>query len=264
MVSSLDQFSFDCTGVAIVRKAIDDSTLQRAITAVDSNWPAGTPWKFPVLHLDRVFWELLTHPYLLKFSTVFAGDHFRLDHAFGVSANGSHKQLHGGPYSSQHSCFYMNTPINMRKALVGQLNFGFALRGQDKETGGFCFIPGSHKANESKDGKEVFLHIYDKNLDHHSVEVPTLNPGDLLIFSESLVHGDTGRLTQSAEPRTQIYYKITPGWMCWRDPRQNEHLLSYAENDLERRLIEPPWTGQYSEDNVSMGFNNVRRPITVK
>jgi hypothetical protein len=257
-IDPLNFYSFDSTGVAIIRGAIDPLKVQEAVTLLQKNWPKGTPWKFPVLHLGRVFWEFMTHPDLLRLSEQFAGEHFRMDHAFGVSSNGATAQLHGGPQSSQYSCFYQTLPSGDRIGLAGQLNFGFALNGQTPETGGFCYIPGSHKSADPRAGKEVLAEVYNNKFDHHSIVVPVLKPGDMLLFTEGLIHGDTGWRAKGSQ-RTQIYYKMTPGFMCWRDPAQSEHLKQYAKTPLERRLIEPPWTGRYSEDEVSMGFNNERR-----
>ena len=258
----LVQYSFETTGVSVVKNAITPEQVEQAKKAIQDNWPKGPTWKFPVLHLDRVFWQMMTHPKLVKLSRLFAGDHFRMDHAFGVAGKGTIKQLHGGPQSSQHSCFYMPISQGKRTGICGQLNFGFTLHGQSPKTGGFCYIPGSHKSVEPRAGAEILKEVYKGNMHHHSIVVPTLEPGDLLLFTEGLVHGDT-IWEGKGEPRMQIYYKITPGWMCWRDPKQNEKYLQYAENDLERRMLAAPWTGRYSENDKSMGFNNERRSPTV-
>jgi len=262
-MSQLDDYSFDCTGVAIIPNAISPVQVEQVRQLCQQNWPEGAPWKFPVLHLGRIFWELMTHPKLLALSKQFAGEHFRMDHAFGVSSNGAHPQLHGGPQSSQYSCFYQPLSFGERKGLAGQLNFGFSIEGQSPASGGFCYIPGSHKVVDPRAGREVLAEVYKNKFDHHSIVVPTLKPGDMMLFTEALIHGDTG--TRRGHPsRMQIYYKMTPGFMCWRDPAQNEHLLQYAETDLEKKLMASPWTGRYSEDAYSMGFDNERRTPTVK
>jgi len=260
---NLEEYSFETTGVSIIKGALPPDVVGRAKEAVfRHDWPDGyPPWKFPILHLGRVFWELMTRSEVLRLCGKFAGDHFRMDHAFGVSGRGAVRQLHGGPQSSQHSCFYMPISQGYRAGLCGQLNFGFTLHGQSPQTGGFCYIPGSHKSVDPRAGKEILDEVYRGQIHHPSIVVPTLEPGDMMLFTEGLVHGDT--LWQGdGEPRMQIYYKMTPGWMCWRDPAQNAKYLQYAETDLERRMLEPPWTGRYSEDSYSMGFNNERRNPT--
>lgn len=258
-------YSFECTGVAIIPNALTYTQVEEAKWLIRQNWPEGAPWKFPVLHLGGIFWDMMTHPHLLNLCNQFAGEHFRMDHAFGLTSNGAIPQLHGGPQSSQYSCFYLPLSFGDRKGLAGQLNFGFCLEGQSPETGGFCYVPGSHKVVDSRAGREVLTEVYGGKFDHHSITVPTLIPGDMIVFTEALIHGDTGwRKKSPGSCRMQVYYKMTPGFMCWRDPAQNEHLLKYARTDLERRLMAPPWTGRYSETAVSMGTDNSRREPTVQ
>jgi hypothetical protein len=257
-----EKYSFSTTGVAIIPEVLHRDRLARAIAAVEDRWPGGGQWKFPVLHLDRVFWDMMTHPTVLEFCREFTGEHFRMDHAFGVSGDAAQRQMHGGPYSSQHSCFCL--PIPGGSSFVGQLNIGFTLHGQSPETGGFCYVPGSHRSTDPRAGAELLEEVYDHDFNHHSIVVPTLWPGDLMVFTEALVHGDTGQ-NKSHVPttRTQIYYKMTPGFMCWRDPEENKKYLGYAKTELERKMLEPPWTGRYSEDANSMGITNERREGTL-
>ena len=167
-MNPIPAYSFETTGVAIIKNAISPEKITAARNAVTDNWAGKrVPWKFPVLHLGRIFWELMTHPDLLELSHQFAGENFRMDHAFGVSSNGAIAQLHGGPQSSQYSCFYHTLPSGERKGLAGQLNFGFALHGQTPETGGFCYIPGSHKSADPRAGQEVLAQVYGNKFNHH-------------------------------------------------------------------------------------------------
>lgn len=258
-------YSFECTGVAVIPNALQSHQVEEAKWLIKQNWPESVPWKFPVLHLGGIFWDMMTHPHLLNLCNQFVGQHFRMDHAFGLTSNGAIPQLHGGPQSSQYSCFYLPLAFGNHKGLAGQLNFGFCLEEQNPETGGFCYIPGSHKVVDSRAGLEVLNQVYGGKFEHHSIIVPKLVPGDMIVFTEALIHGDTGwRNKEPGSCRMQVYYKMTPGFMCWRDPAQNEHLLKYARTDLERRLMAPPWTGRYSETAVSMGTDNLRREPTVQ
>lgn len=255
------KYSFNTTGVAIIPNVLSDGVVSEAIQLIEERWPHGNQWKFPVLHLGRVFWDMMTTPIVLNFCEYFVGEHFRMDHAFGVSGDAAQRQMHGGPYSSQNSCFCL--PVPGGNNFVGQLNIGFTLRGQSKETGGFCYVPGSHLSNDTRAGAELLQEVYAHDFNHHSIVVPTLQPGDLMVFTEALVHGDTGQDRQRGKTRTQIYYKMTPGFMCWRDPEENKKYLGYAKTNLERQMLSPPWTGRYSEDASSMGITNERRKGTL-
>ena len=263
MDQALASYSYECTGFAQIPNALTPEQVATAKNLINNNWPKGIPWKFPVLHLGRVFWEMLTNKNLLPLADEFAGEHFRCDHAFGLSSNGAVPQLHGGPQSSQYSCFYFPLNNGKRKG-IGRLNFGFCLEGQSPETGGFCYIPGSHKTNDPRDGLRVLYEVYKTNFNHHSIIVPTLNPGDMIMFTEAMVHGDTGwRNPVKGSYRMQVYFMMAPGWACWRDPKENEHLLQYAQTDLERRIMDGPWSGRFSEDATSMGVKNSRRKPTI-
>jgi ectoine hydroxylase-related dioxygenase (phytanoyl-CoA dioxygenase family) len=48
--------------------------------------------------------------------------------------------------------------------------------------GGFCYIPGSHKATDPRDGRTILKELYKYGFNHHSITVPTLNPGDVVMF----------------------------------------------------------------------------------
>ena len=261
MLKQLHTYVFETTGCLIVTNFMEFDEVVKARRLISNNWPNKTPWKFPILHLGRIFWELVTKELVMDLCEHFCGEHFRLDHAFGLSSNDAISQLHGGPESSQYSCFYMPLTSPM-KAIAGQLNFGFCLHEQNPETGGFVYIPGSHKTNDSRAGIEISRDIYDYKFDHHSLIVPTLKPGDLMVFTEALVHGDTGWKGGTDKCRMQLYYKMTPGFMCWRDPEQNKIYNRFALTDIEKRLIEPPWTGRYPENWTSMGGTNERREPT--
>jgi hypothetical protein len=258
-------YSFECTGVAVIPNALTLEQVETAKSLIRGNWPGGVPWKFPVLHLGRVFWEMMTHPDLLHLARQFVGEQFRMDHAFGLSSNGAIPQLHGGPQSNQYACFYSQTSGRESRVLAGRVNFGFCLSGQSPETGGFCYVPGSHKQADPRAGREIFAQVYGHKFDHHSLVVPTLIPGDMLMFTEGLIHGDTGWRNQTpGSGRMQVYYMLTPGFACWRDPTQNDHLLAHAQTDLERRLLAPPWVGRYEETETVMGVNNSLRAPTIQ
>jgi hypothetical protein len=254
------KYVFDTTGVVVVKNFLPDHMVQEARALISANWPAGAPWKFPVMHLGHIFWEMLTSTFLLDMCEEFCGPQFRMDHAFGLSSNGAIPQLHGGPQSSQYSCFYYGTPNGARRAICGQLNFGFALYGQSPATGGFVYVPGSHRQADPRVGKDILREVYSGHFDHQSLIVPTVEPGDLLMFTEGLIHGDTGWRANGC--RMQVYFKMTPGFMCWRDPNQNAGLAKFAQTDLERKLLARPWTGRYEETETTMGTSNERKEST--
>jgi hypothetical protein len=256
----IDLYSFDCMGYCIVRNAVPAELLTEITSLINQTFPLKKVWKFPVLHLGHAFWDLMTLPVLTTLAQELCGEEFRLDHAFGVSSDEGVVNLHGGPNCSQRTCFAQW--VGNTKILVGQLSAGFVLTHQSPETGGVCFVPGSHKCFDQRDGRTVKREVFDNHFDHDCIVVPTLNPGDLIVFSESLIHGDTGWKRQDY-CRLTVYYKFCPGFMAWRDPAQQEQYRHLARNELERKLLEPPWSGRFGDSNNQLDRNNIRREKTV-
>lgn len=255
-VNPLDVYLFDSVGLIVVKNVLSEEMVASAKEALQQKYKV-KPWKFPVLDVNGVFWDMMTNPVMLGLVEQFCGEHFRLDHAFGVSSENIVVNLHGGPNCSLGSCFSQVDNGTM----VSQLSCGFPLSPQSPETKGMCFIPGSHKSKDGRDGRAVKKDLLQDNLDHPALVVPDLTPGDLVIFSESLIHGDNGWRPRDYH-RLIVYYKFSPGHVCWRDPREQERYKKFARNDLERRLIEPPWSGSFS-DIDQLDKNNTRRGKTL-
>lgn len=257
-VNPLDVYLFDCMGLVVLRNAIPKSQIEGAMTAIRNVYQNKMPWKFSVLSMGEVFWDIMTNNKLLGMVEQLCGSQFRMDHAFAVSSDEQIVNLHGGPASSYGSCF---TKID-NELYVGQLSVGVPLAHQSPTTGGMCYIPGSHRSLDLRAGREIKRELMNGKQEHEAITVPTLNPGDLVLFSESLVHGDVGWKPKYYS-RLVVYYKFAPGFMCWRDPREQEQYRHLARNDLERRLVESPWSGQYSDKNYRMDHDNTRRVKTI-
>lgn len=257
-VDPLDVYLFDCVGVSILRNVIPQEQIKLAKDAIEKTFPGTKPWKFAVLGLGEVFWDMMTNIKMLGMVEQLCGDQFRMDHAFSVTSDGGIVNLHGGPASSFGSCF---TQID-RQLMTGQLSCGISLTAQSPTTGGMCFIPGSHRSLDVRTGGEIKKQLLNGKMDHEAIVIPTLNPGDLILFSESLIHGDTGWKNPSCS-RIVVYYKFCPGFMTWRDPREQEQYVSLARNSLEKRLVEPPWSGKFSDKDYKMDHVNIRREKTL-
>jgi hypothetical protein len=256
----IDFYLFDCQGLVVLRASVAAEQIAAARERIAAVWPdRAPPWKFPVLDLGEVFWDFLGHLAIREFARRVCGPHFRLDHAFGVCSHSAPPQMHGGADGSQGSCFYHWSGGDA--ALVGQLSIGVVLAGQSPQTGGLCYVPGSHKAFCRIDGRGVWHDYLGGKLDHPALVVPTLDPGDIVIFTESLVHGDTGWRCPERE-RLTAYYKFSPGWLAWRDPDQQRKYLPLARTDFERRLLEAPWSGRFHDDDHRMDVSNRRREET--
>lgn len=256
--NSVEVYLFDCVGLTIIRNVIPSTQIEFAKQAIQKIYPGKKPWKFAVLSMGEIFWDIMNNKRLLSTVEQLCGDQFRLDHAFAVTSDEKIVNLHGGPASSFGSCF---TRID-NSLYVGQLSCGIPLTSQNLSTGGMCYIPGSHRSLDARTGSKIKQELFKGNMDHESIIVPTLNPGDLILFSESLIHGDTGWKPQNYS-RMIVYYKFCPGFMTWRDPREQEQYQHLARTDLEKRLLEPPWSGKFSDKNYTMDHANTRREKTI-
>lgn len=261
MLTPAERYGFDCTGFFRRPNAVSPELLQRVLAAVESRHGTdGWASKFPVMPaLGPVIYELLQHPLIAALGEFCCGEQFRIDHVFGVG--GGHPNLHGGPDCSQRSCFWER--VGDRDVLAGQVSIGVVLRPQQASGGGVCYIPGSHKAyDRRRAGQQVLMDIYGGDFNHPDIVCPTLAAGDIVAFPESLIHGDTG-WRADGRCRGTIYFKAVPGWMAWRDPAQQAPAIAAAPNDACRRLLAPPWTGRYAEDDTRMDISNVRRERTI-
>ena len=257
-IDPLDVYVFDCAGLVVIRNVFPKSQIETCKAAINSFFPQRKPWKFSVLGMGEIFWDIMTNKIMLAMAEQLCGEQFRLDHAFSVTSDERIVNLHGGAASSYGSCF---TKID-NSLYVGQLACGVPLTTQSSETGGMCYVPGSHRSIDCRTGSEIKKSLFKGNMSHEAIVTPTLNPGDLVIFSESLVHGDTGWKPANYS-RLIVYYKFCPGFMTWRDPRDQEQFRKLARNDLERRLMEPPWSGKFLDSGYAMSLSNLRRDKTL-
>jgi len=245
-------------GLIVIKNVFPKAQIENAKKAIDKIYPSKKPWKFSVLGMGEIFWDILSNEIMLGMAEQICGDQFRLDHAFSVTSDETIINLHGGPASSFGSCF-----AKLDNSLfVGQLSCGVPLAPQSPATGGMCYVPGSHRSIDLRNGREIKNELFKGNLDHDAIVVPTLDVGDLVVFTESLVHADVGWKPKNYS-RMITYYKFSPGFMCWRDPREQEQYYHLARNNLEKKLLEPPWSGQYSDKNYAMDHNNNRKKKTL-
>lgn len=257
-IKPLDIYLFDCMGLVVIHNVFPKEQIEKAKQAISKVYPDNKPWKFSVLNMGEIFWDLLTNKIMLEVAEKLCGEQFRLDHAFSVTSDERIINLHGGPSSSYGSCF---SKID-NSLYVGQLSCGIPLNNQSEQTGGMCYIPGSHRSLDCRNGREIKKELMNGNMENKGLVVPTLVPGDLVVFSESTVHGDIGWKPINYN-RMITYYKFAPGFMCWRDPREQEQYRHLARNELEKRLLEPPWSGKFNDENFTMDKNNTRKIKTL-
>lgn len=226
-------YEFDLNGYIVYRNMLSAERVSRMNEIIDES-QGGQPMEnsFSFLQLDACFLELMAHPRTLQIMRVMIGDWLRLDHAYGLQMNQAmviQENLHGGPRADQGEHQYQWVQGRMYNGLIVVM---YALEHVCPGDGGFVCVPGSHKANGG----------YHPRIDSHLVVNPALGPGDMLIFTEALVHGT--RSWRSERRRRSLLYKYSPGYSAWIDAESLARTREMAATDLQRDLLRPPSVGR--------------------
>jgi len=238
-LTKTQEYSFAATGIIIVREFLPRETIDKMKTAVEG---IEKP-KFPFIDTNPpLFMELMSHPWIMDCCSKFVGRWFRFDHQLGVrQSKEDEAYLHGGAFGSQGTCYHV--PLG-ETSWNGQLTFGLALSGQSDE--GFSYIPGSHRTDLRRNShgsiwNEVlnWFSSEDRWRQGTILETPQLEPGDLVVFSEALIHGQS-KWTRTI-PRTTLYYKYVPGHMAWMDFELIKNLQKYATTPQQKALLQRPY-----------------------
>lgn len=234
-------YIFATTGMLVVRDFYSLETVERMLKSVDFSNSKG-------LYIDKdpqLFMEFMSHPWIVDCCSRLIGPWFRFDHELAVvQTKETPPYLHGGQFGSQGTCTHH--PIG-KYSWNGQLTVGLSLTGQDEETGGFSYIPGSQNCDVG--GQFAMQHSFWKNLlnDPEVVRTPNLRPGDLYVFSEALIHGQ--KQWECLTPRTTLYIKYVPGYMVWQDYEITKRYLRYASTPTQNALLTRPYTREGDFDN---------------
>jgi hypothetical protein len=231
-----ERYDFDRNGFLVRRGALDRATVTRLLDLIAQQGypqpgPTITSQRFHgFLHADPQFRNLLDHDAVREPLMELCGNELRLDHCYGIAmAPGtSGLGLHGGGTPHDPAQYYRVHDGRMFNGLVA---VQWALVDHHLGDGGFCCIPGSHRANfalpEPADPRWV-------------LDVP-LNAGDVLFFTEALTHG-TSTWT-SSQTRYALFYKYAPGHLAWGREYENEFHLPELRSLLTERqqlLLQSP------------------------
>jgi ectoine hydroxylase-related dioxygenase (phytanoyl-CoA dioxygenase family) len=233
MMSEAETYEFDLNGYIVYRDLVPPADVRRMNQLIDADQQGQFPHSFQFLHLDSVFMELMAHPRTLDLMRTIIGDWMRLDHTYGLQMTRQmevRENLHGGLRADQGEHQYQWAYNKMWNGLIVIM---YALEEVNPGDGGFICVPGSHKAA---------FNTYKPPVNSHLVVNPSLRAGDMLIFTEALVHG-TRRWT-SEKRRRSLLYKYSPGYSTWAKAENLDKYLGMAQNDLQRDLLRPPYVGQ--------------------
>lgn len=232
-----DKFLFDLRGYLVVRNVLATHECEELIALADEAWPRQPddgPYRRSVIsHWGQAFVDLMDHERLLPYLIELLGSRLRIDHDYCIfmRKQAKHNPLHGGPWRYEGDHWYRYHDGVMRNGLtVATWNLTDVGPGD----GGFVCVPGSHKTN--------FLQHMPRDVARFErqadwVVQPSLNAGDVLIFTEALIHG-TAQWNADHERRT-LLYKYSPPHSTWS--KRPYDLASYPDaTPQQQRLMAPP------------------------
>ena len=241
-----ERFLFDLQGYLVVKGVLGREELKTLNEIADerlaeSENPGEPNWRQSRCSLwAQECVDLIDHETLIPYWIHLLGPYFRLDHDYCIfmrkgAAGG---QLHGGTHVTHRAGdhWYKYQDGVMRNGLTV---FTYNLADAKEGDGGFACVPGSHKSN--------FLNKLPGDVrafrrKTHYVAQPAVEAGDVVIFTEALIHG-TMPWTADHQ-RRGLLYKYSPGHSTWaRKPYSLSEFEGYALTDRQKRILEPPSIG---------------------
>ncbi len=237
-LSGEQQFEFDLQGYVVLRGVLSAAECSRLSALADQAWPA-QPGDGPDRRTERIsrwgspFLDLIDHDAVLPALIDLVGPKLRLDHDYCLfmRRGGRSSTLHGGPFLFETDHWYRYHDGVMRNGLTVAT---FTLVDAPRGAGGFVCIPGSHKTNYLRELPEDVRSL-SRRPDY--VVQPELGAGDVVIFTEALIHG-TAPWTADHERRA-LLYKYSPPHSAWALDRY-DHADYPNATARQLRLMAPP------------------------
>lgn len=233
-----EKFTFDLQGFLILRGVLSHSECEELSSIADHVMPSNDTdelvrRKGQISLWHEKYLNLIDHPKVLPYLLELLGPRVRLDHdyCFFMKKGGSSTRLHGGPKLVESNFWYHYQDGVMRN---GMTVVTWALTDAEQGEGGFACIPGSHKSNFLR-SLPLDIALYERQVEY--VQQPTIQAGDVLIFTEALIHG-TQQWTADHERRA-LLFKYSPPHASWALKPYN--VIDYPKaTEQQRRLLAPP------------------------
>ncbi|MEM7019421.1 MAG: phytanoyl-CoA dioxygenase family protein [Pseudomonadota bacterium] len=233
-----EKFTFDLEGYLVIRNVLTVEEIAELNRQADEIWPRqaeAQPFRrtADISKWGKPFLDLMDHPKVLPYLIELLGRQLRIDHDYCIFMEKSDlgMQLHGGPRRIEADHWYEYHDGVMRNGLmVATWNLSDALN----DEGGFACVPGSHKTNFMMN---LPRDVRKFEREAHYVRKPPMAAGDVLIFTEALIHGTAAWCGE--HERRALLFKYSPGYQSWAKTFYNPD--DYPEaTEQQRRLMAPP------------------------
>lgn len=237
-------YEFDIKGYIVVENVLAPWEIELFREILEDVKGAKGTGKFSFFDKHPCFAELMVRKPILQIISTLCGEYFRFDHALGLRMTKGLNQrqgLHGGNGSGQGTSLYMTHNGKVFNGLVKVL---YSLVDVVAGDGGFVCIPGSHKSG---------IDFRPENTSSPLVVNPAMKGGDVLIFTEALVHGS--KAWNGNIERFALLYSYCPGYMAWKNPSTIDHYKPLLTSELQKAVCRPPFVGSYNERELDeFGF----------
>lgn len=237
MFTEEEKFRFDLQGFIVLRGVLTRAECTLLSKLSDTAWPR-QPGDGAFRRTEAIsrwggaFLNLIDHPCVLPYLVELIGPRLRADHDYCIfmRSGADGQNIHGGPmrYESDHWYHYHDGV--MRNGLMVAT---WVLNDAEPGDGGFVCIPGSHKTNFiDAVPRDVLTQEYRPDY----VIQPELRAGDVLLFTEALIHGTA--TWRGSQERRALLYKYSPPHSSWaKVPYNLQHYPNASPQ--QQRLMAP-------------------------
>ena len=237
MFTDEEKFRFDLQGFIVLPGVLTRAECTLLSKLSDTAWPR-QPGDGAFRRTEAIsrwggaFLNLIDHPCVLPYLVELIGPRLRADHDYCIfmRAGADGQIIHGGPmrYESDHWYHYHDGV--MRNGLMVAT---WVLNDAEPGDGGFVCIPGSHKTNFiDAVPRDVLTQEYRPDY----VIQPELRAGDVLLFTEALIHGTA--TWRGSQERRALLYKYSPPHSSWaKVPYNLQHYPNASPQ--QHRLMAP-------------------------
>ncbi|HLK59718.1 MAG TPA: phytanoyl-CoA dioxygenase family protein [Chthonomonadaceae bacterium] len=272
-----EKYLFDVQGYLLVRNFLTPEEVDRLNAAFDANrekqgedgnsnignsttlrgerkrgiFTGMLTWEHPWCEPFRA---LLAHPKTLPYLNTMLGRGWRLDHEPFLLCGGAGAEgliLHGPGNNFDGAQYYTYKNGRMR---CGMVVLQYQLADVNPGDGGFCCIPGSHKANYPCPRE-----ILEWEAEQDAVRHIPCKAGDLLIFNEATTHGTLP--WRGKQERRSLLYRFSPKYLHFAGGYYRSEFPEWTSEltEAQRAVLEPPYI--YHHPLIEPDGETVVRPL---